>query len=281
MRKWVARINAFLQENLDGHVGGAALPARGAQPRRPSRRSTASTPTPTCTRSSTTRSSTRRSSCWPRSPSPSSCCTADARCSPAALTLGALVAFIQYSERFWRPISDLSEKFNILQAAMASSERIFVLLDTQPSRSTPDPAVRPAEVQGRVASRTSGSPTRDEGAAWVLQDIDFTVEPGQERRPGGRHRRGQDLDHQPADPLLRRAAGPGHPRRGGRARPRSQRAALVARPRAAGRPPVQRHHRLQHPPGLGHLRRARARRGAGRCTPTASSRRCPRATTPR
>ena len=47
------------------------------------------------------------------------------------LTLGALVAFIQYSERFWRPISDLSEKFNILQAAMASSERIFTLLDTR------------------------------------------------------------------------------------------------------------------------------------------------------
>ena len=48
------------------------------------------------------------------------------------LTLGALVAFIQYSERFYKPISDLSEKLNILQSAMASSERIFALLDTQP-----------------------------------------------------------------------------------------------------------------------------------------------------
>jgi ATP-binding cassette, subfamily B, multidrug efflux pump len=47
------------------------------------------------------------------------------------LTLGVLVAFIQYSERFWRPISDLSEKFNVLQAAMAASERIFGLLDTR------------------------------------------------------------------------------------------------------------------------------------------------------
>ena len=46
------------------------------------------------------------------------------------LTLGALVAFLQYSQRFFRPISDLSEKFNILQGAMASSERIFGLLDT-------------------------------------------------------------------------------------------------------------------------------------------------------
>ena len=47
-----------------------------------------------------------------------------------SLTLGSLVAFFQYSQRFFRPISDLSEKFNVLQGAMASSERIFALLDT-------------------------------------------------------------------------------------------------------------------------------------------------------
>src|SRR3954462_15660520 len=47
------------------------------------------------------------------------------------LTLGSLVAFLQYSQRFFRPISDMSEKFNVLQAAMASSERIFTLLDTE------------------------------------------------------------------------------------------------------------------------------------------------------
>jgi ATP-binding cassette subfamily B multidrug efflux pump len=46
-----------------------------------------------------------------------------------SLTLGALVAFLQYSQRFFRPISDMSEKFNVLQSAMASSERIFTLLD--------------------------------------------------------------------------------------------------------------------------------------------------------
>src|SRR5262249_46832779 len=45
------------------------------------------------------------------------------------LTLGSLVAFLQYVQRFFRPISDMSEKFNIMQAAMASSERIFSLLD--------------------------------------------------------------------------------------------------------------------------------------------------------
>jgi len=66
------------------------------------------------------------------------------------VTLGVLVAFIQYSERFWRPISDLSEKFNILQAAMAASERIFGLLDTTPLVLSPATARRPAQVDGRV-----------------------------------------------------------------------------------------------------------------------------------
>ncbi len=53
------------------------------------------------------------------------------------LTLGSLVAFLLYSQRFFRPISDMSEKFNVLQAAMASSERIFKLLDTERDRSGP------------------------------------------------------------------------------------------------------------------------------------------------
>ena len=103
----------------------------------------------------------------------------------AGTTLGVVVAFIQYSERFWRPISDLSEKFNILQAAMAASERIFGLLDTRAlvlSPSTPAPAT---DVHGRVAFEdvwfsyapgTNGNPVED--SAWVLRDIDFTVEPG-------------------------------------------------------------------------------------------------------
>ena len=62
-----------------------------------------------------------------------------------ALTLGSLVAFLQYSQRFFRPISDMSEKFNILQAAMASSERIFKLLDT------PVTIESPAEPKSRRA----------------------------------------------------------------------------------------------------------------------------------
>ena len=57
-----------------------------------------------------------------------------------AVSIGVLVAFIQYSQRFFRPIQDLSEKYNILQAAMAASERVFKLLDTPPELQTPGSA---------------------------------------------------------------------------------------------------------------------------------------------
>jgi ATP-binding cassette, subfamily B, multidrug efflux pump len=93
------------------------------------------------------------------------------------VTLGVLVAFIQYSERFWRPISDLSEKFNILQAAMASSERIFLLLDTEPRVSSPAAARPLGVVRGRVAFEHVWF-TYAEPAQYVLRDIDFVVEPG-------------------------------------------------------------------------------------------------------
>ncbi len=104
------------------------------------------------------------------------------------LTIGVLVAFIQYSERFWRPISDLSEKFNVLQAAMAASERIFGLLDTPPLVASPAAPQRPAQVEGRVrfedvwfsyASQHGDGPAAVSGAeSWVLREIDFAVEPG-------------------------------------------------------------------------------------------------------
>jgi len=114
-------------------------------------------------------------------------------------TLGVLVAFIQYAQRFFRPIQDLSEKYNILQSAMASSERIFKLIDapveiTSPAvtktpqgpgriefehvwfayRTIPDAhvgtdaLVRPVE-QGATAS----------GPDWVLRDVSFAIEPGE------------------------------------------------------------------------------------------------------
>jgi ABC-type multidrug transport system fused ATPase/permease subunit len=90
--------------------------------------------------------------------------------------MGALVAFVQYTERFWRPISDLSEKFNILQAAMASSERIFVLLDTEPRVVAPPRPASLPEVRGRVAFEDVSFAY--EGEQWVLRDVSFAVEPG-------------------------------------------------------------------------------------------------------
>jgi ATP-binding cassette subfamily B protein len=93
-----------------------------------------------------------------------------------ALSLGALVAFVQYSERFWRPISDLSEKFNLLQAAMASSERIFTLLDTPPQVVGPAAPTTLSRVRGRVAFE--GVHFAYNPGEWVLRDLDFAVEPG-------------------------------------------------------------------------------------------------------
>ena len=61
----------------------------------------------------------------------------------AAVTVGVLVAFIQYAQRFFRPIQELSDKFNILQAAMAAAERVFKLLDQAPrDRLAPRPKAR-------------------------------------------------------------------------------------------------------------------------------------------
>ncbi len=71
------------------------------------------------------------------------------------LTLGSLVAFLQYSQRFFRPISDMSEKFNVLQAAMASSERIFTLLDT-PVTIVSGLAARDSGLRPGLAARDSG-----------------------------------------------------------------------------------------------------------------------------
>ena len=93
-----------------------------------------------------------------------------------ALSIGVLVAFIQYAQRFFRPISDLSDKYNILQSAMASSERIFRLVDT-PARIAPAPdAVRPPR-EGRLAmERVSFSYARGEE---VLRDVSIAAEPGE------------------------------------------------------------------------------------------------------
>jgi len=103
-----------------------------------------------------------------------------------ALTLGALVAFLQYSQRFFRPISDMSEKFNVLQSAMASSERIFKLLDEPVAISSPPtPARRPAGANGHIRFENvwfAYNPSASADGAdenWVLKDVSFEVHPGE------------------------------------------------------------------------------------------------------
>ncbi|MCX6615399.1 MAG: ABC transporter ATP-binding protein [Acidobacteria bacterium] len=94
------------------------------------------------------------------------------------LTLGVVVAFIQYAQRFYRPIQDLSEKYNILQGAMASSERIFKLLDTPPEIVSPAAPARLESPRGRIEFRDVWFAYKN-GAEpeWVLKDVSFTIEP--------------------------------------------------------------------------------------------------------
>jgi ATP-binding cassette, subfamily B, multidrug efflux pump len=100
-----------------------------------------------------------------------------------AIPVGVLLAFMLYAQRFFRPIQDLSEKFNILQTAMAASERIFRLLDE------PFTIVSPAQVRSLASARgeiefrnvwfayTGGASPKE--TDWVLRDVSFRVEPGQ------------------------------------------------------------------------------------------------------
>ena len=113
-------------------------------------------------------------------------------------TLGVLVAFMQYAQRFFRPIQDLSEKYNILQSAMASAERVFKLIDTPVEVTSPAVTVK-ADGPGRIefdhvwfayrtvqtkkdekpVSGANGSPRSEADFDWVLRDVSFVIEPGE------------------------------------------------------------------------------------------------------
>ena len=120
-----------------------------------------------------------------------------------AVTIGVLAMFIQYSQRFWRPIQDLSDKFNILQSAMAACERIFKLMDTAPEIVNPEHP-KPGDGSNRIEfrhvwftyqkltdeqqeavehARTSTTTCEEltalTGIEWILKDVSFTIEAGQ------------------------------------------------------------------------------------------------------
>jgi ATP-binding cassette subfamily B protein len=121
-------------------------------------------------------------------------------------TLGVLVAFMQYAQRFFRPIQDLSEKYNILQSAMAASERVFKLLDTPPEiteaavtkipqgpgriefervwfayrsvKKGDENGAKPHVIAGE-GTRATHDETESSEPDWVLRDVSFTIEPGE------------------------------------------------------------------------------------------------------
>jgi ATP-binding cassette subfamily B protein len=104
------------------------------------------------------------------------------------ITLGTLVAFIQYTQRFFRPLSDLSEKYGILQQAMAAGERVFELLDTPvdpaaaalPAHDAPEARpMRRARASAGVRVEFDRVWFAYHGEQWVLQDVSFTIEPGE------------------------------------------------------------------------------------------------------
>jgi ATP-binding cassette, subfamily B, multidrug efflux pump len=99
------------------------------------------------------------------------------RIQSGGLTLGVVAAFLQYGLRFFRPIQDLSEKYNILQAAMASSERIFKLLDTPASVLAPAAPAEPPRAIAPIEFDHVWFAYNDED--WVLRDVSFTIAPGE------------------------------------------------------------------------------------------------------
>ncbi len=92
-------------------------------------------------------------------------------------TIGTLVAFIQLARSFYEPISDISEKYNILQAAMASSERIFKLMDEPVSIKPPEKPVHIGRARGQIEFRNVWFAYK--GEDWILKDVSFVVEPGE------------------------------------------------------------------------------------------------------
>ncbi len=112
------------------------------------------------------------------------------------VSIGILTAFIQYAQRFFRPIQDFSEKYNILQSAMAASERVFKLLDT-PAEITSPAVTKTPTGPGRIEfdhvwfayrNVADGKDAGESPAAtqlvstepdWILRDVSFTIEPGE------------------------------------------------------------------------------------------------------
>jgi ATP-binding cassette subfamily B protein len=94
-----------------------------------------------------------------------------------ALTIGIVVAFIQYSQQLFQPIRDLSDKFNVLQAAIVASHRIFILLDLPVQIETPEKPKKTGKAVGKIEFQNVWFAYKKED--WVLKDVSFAVEAGE------------------------------------------------------------------------------------------------------
>ncbi len=94
-----------------------------------------------------------------------------------SITVGTVIAFYQFNEMFWRPIRDLSEKYNIMQTAMASSERVFTLLDNKTIIKNPENPFPLLTVRGEIEFRNAWFAYHDED--WVLKNVSFKIHPGE------------------------------------------------------------------------------------------------------
>ena len=95
----------------------------------------------------------------------------------AALTIGIVIAFIQYSQQLFQPIRDLSDKFNVLQSAIVASHRIFLLLDLPVQVTTPTAPVKTGRAVGKIEFQNVWFAYKKED--WVLKDVSFTVNAGE------------------------------------------------------------------------------------------------------
>lgn len=93
------------------------------------------------------------------------------------LTIGVVIAFVQYSQQLFQPIRDLSDKFNILQAAIVASHRIFLLLDLPVEIKSPENPKKSGKVVGKIEFQNVWFAYKNED--WILKDVSFTVNPGE------------------------------------------------------------------------------------------------------
>ncbi len=97
--------------------------------------------------------------------------------SGAALTIGTVIAFVQYSQQLFQPIRNLSDKFNILQAAIVASHRVFLLLDEEIGIESPKQPKKLDSAIGKIEFKNVWFAYNDK--KWVMKDVSFSVEPGE------------------------------------------------------------------------------------------------------